>query len=116
MAAAAPEHDPDKWEPVFGKDHAPNKKLEPDSDSAKNERALAPSCSRCDGLSHAQARHNLFGEKLHGASGFAKREIAKGEAAGNIVRAGFVDLRLQLIEHALWRATDHAAIRPLAIE
>jgi hypothetical protein len=27
------EHDPEKWEPVFGKDHAPNKELDQDDDS-----------------------------------------------------------------------------------
>jgi hypothetical protein len=33
------EHDPEKWEPVFGKDHAPQ--LERDDDSKKSHPALA---------------------------------------------------------------------------
>jgi crotonobetainyl-CoA:carnitine CoA-transferase CaiB-like acyl-CoA transferase len=36
-----PEHDPEKWEPVFGKDHAQNKELEGDADSAGNHHPLA---------------------------------------------------------------------------
>jgi hypothetical protein len=32
--------DPEKWEPVFGKDHAQNKNLERDDDSKKNHPAL----------------------------------------------------------------------------
>jgi hypothetical protein len=35
----APEHDPEKWVPVFGKDHAPTK-LERDDDSKKSHPAL----------------------------------------------------------------------------
>jgi hypothetical protein len=35
------EHDPEKWEPVFGKDHAQTKKLEPTSDFINNDKALA---------------------------------------------------------------------------
>jgi hypothetical protein len=34
--------DPEKWEPVFGKDHAENKNFERDDDSKKNHPALAP--------------------------------------------------------------------------
>jgi hypothetical protein len=30
-----PEHDPEKWVPVFRKDHAQNKKIERDDDSKK---------------------------------------------------------------------------------
>src|SRR5262245_31846097 len=33
------EHDPEKWMPVFGKDHAQNKKLERDDDSKKSHPA-----------------------------------------------------------------------------
>jgi hypothetical protein len=33
--------DPEKWEPVFGKDHAQNKNLERDDESKKNHPALA---------------------------------------------------------------------------
>src|SRR5262245_21366522 len=32
--------DPEKWEPVFGKDHAQNKNLERDDDSKRNHPAL----------------------------------------------------------------------------
>jgi hypothetical protein len=32
--------DPEKWEPVFGKDHAQNKSVERDDDSKKNHPAL----------------------------------------------------------------------------
>ena len=35
-----PKHDPEKWEPVFGKDHAQNKMLEWDGHSTKNHPAL----------------------------------------------------------------------------
>src|SRR5262249_21635406 len=35
-------HDPEKWEPVFGKDHAPSKNLGRDDDSKKRHHALAP--------------------------------------------------------------------------
>src|SRR5687768_12510248 len=34
-------HDPEKWTPVFGKDHAQNKELERDDDSKKSRHALA---------------------------------------------------------------------------
>jgi hypothetical protein len=34
-------HDPEKWVPVFGKDHAQNKKLEREDDSSKSHPALA---------------------------------------------------------------------------
>jgi NitT/TauT family transport system ATP-binding protein len=37
----APEHDPEKWEPVFGKDHAPINKLERDDFSKKGRPALS---------------------------------------------------------------------------
>jgi hypothetical protein len=33
--------DPEKWEPVFGKDHAQNENLERDDDSRKNHHALS---------------------------------------------------------------------------
>jgi hypothetical protein len=36
------EHDPEKWEPVFGKRSCSNKELERDDDSKKNHPALAP--------------------------------------------------------------------------
>ena len=39
--ARALEHDPEKWEPVFGKDHAPAKRIERDDDSKKSHHALA---------------------------------------------------------------------------
>jgi hypothetical protein len=41
---ACPElaRDPEKWEPVFGKDHAQSKDLERDDDSKKNHPALTP--------------------------------------------------------------------------
>jgi hypothetical protein len=41
-------HDPEKWEPVFGKDYAQTKekRLERDDDSKKNHPALA-SCLLC---------------------------------------------------------------------
>src|SRR5262245_55794453 len=35
-----PARDPEKWEPVFGKDHAQDKNLERDDDSKKNHTAL----------------------------------------------------------------------------
>jgi hypothetical protein len=35
------EHDPEKWEPVFGKRSCSNKKIERDDDSKKNHPALA---------------------------------------------------------------------------
>jgi hypothetical protein len=35
------EHDPEKWEPVFGKRSCSNKKLERDDDSKKSHPALA---------------------------------------------------------------------------
>jgi hypothetical protein len=34
------EHDPEKWEPIFGKDQAQTKMLEPRSDSIKVDKAL----------------------------------------------------------------------------
>jgi hypothetical protein len=34
------EHDPEKWEPVFRKDHAQNKKIERDDDSKKSHPVL----------------------------------------------------------------------------
>ncbi|MFL5057115.1 MAG: hypothetical protein ACJ8DE_17980 [Microvirga sp.] len=34
-------HDPEKWLPVFGKDHAQNKEVERDDDSTRSHRALA---------------------------------------------------------------------------
>jgi hypothetical protein len=34
------EHDPEKWKPVFRKDHARNKKIERDDDSKKSHPAL----------------------------------------------------------------------------
>jgi hypothetical protein len=40
-ALAAPlEHDPEKWEPVFGKRSCSNKEVERDDDSKKNHPAL----------------------------------------------------------------------------
>ncbi len=42
LRAAAPARDPEKWIPVFGKDHAQNKSLERDDDSTKNHSALRP--------------------------------------------------------------------------
>jgi hypothetical protein len=33
------EHDPEKWKPVFGKDHAPTKGMERDDDSKKRRHA-----------------------------------------------------------------------------
>src|SRR5262245_57769051 len=38
-STAAPEHDPEKWIPVFGKDHAPTIDLERDDDSQKSHPA-----------------------------------------------------------------------------
>jgi hypothetical protein len=35
------EHDPEKWEPVFGKRSCSNKEVERDDDSKKNHPALA---------------------------------------------------------------------------
>jgi hypothetical protein len=35
------EHDPEKWIPVFGKDHAPLDKLERDDDPKESHSALA---------------------------------------------------------------------------
>jgi hypothetical protein len=35
------EHDPEKWKPVFGQDHAEIKSLERDADSMENHPALA---------------------------------------------------------------------------
>src|SRR6516165_7334439 len=35
-----PEHDPEKWEPVFGKRSCSNKELKRDDDSKKNHPAL----------------------------------------------------------------------------
>ena len=49
------EHDPEKWEPVFGKRSCSNKKLEPDSDSTKNDGALAFY------FTHIQGLHLNFG-------------------------------------------------------
>jgi predicted cobalt transporter CbtA len=40
LAATPLARDPEKWEPVFGKDHAQNKNLERDDDSKKNHPAL----------------------------------------------------------------------------
>jgi tRNA (guanine-N7-)-methyltransferase len=40
--AALLEHDPEKWKPVFGQDHAEIKSLERDADSMENHRALKP--------------------------------------------------------------------------
>jgi 23S rRNA (uracil1939-C5)-methyltransferase len=40
--AEALAHDAEKWEPVFGKDHAPSKNLGRDDDSKKSHHALAP--------------------------------------------------------------------------
>jgi hypothetical protein len=37
---ASLEHDPEKWLPVFRKDHAQTKKIERDDDSKKSHRAL----------------------------------------------------------------------------
>jgi hypothetical protein len=37
------EHDPEKWVPVFRKDHAQIKEIERDDDSKKSHHALAPS-------------------------------------------------------------------------
>jgi hypothetical protein len=34
------EHDPEKWKPVFRKDHAQIKKVERDADPTKNSSAL----------------------------------------------------------------------------
>jgi hypothetical protein len=34
------EHDPEKWTPVFRKDHAQNKEIERDDDSKKSHHAL----------------------------------------------------------------------------
>ena len=39
--AEALEHDPEKWEPVFGKRSCSNKEVERDDDSTKNHSALA---------------------------------------------------------------------------
>jgi hypothetical protein len=39
-AQPAPEHNPEKWVPVFRKDHAQNKELERDDDSKKSHHAL----------------------------------------------------------------------------
>jgi hypothetical protein len=39
------EYDPEKWEPVFRKDHAPAKCLGSHSDSTSNNFALAAMCS-----------------------------------------------------------------------
>src|SRR5262249_13455103 len=41
LAGPPLEHDPEKWIPVFGKDHAPTNKLERDGDSKKSHLALA---------------------------------------------------------------------------
>ena len=41
------EHDPEKWEPVFGKRSCSNKKLERDDDSKKGHPALADSLVPC---------------------------------------------------------------------
>jgi hypothetical protein len=38
--AVVPAHDPEKWRPVFGKDHAQNEELERDDDSKKSHHAL----------------------------------------------------------------------------
>jgi hypothetical protein len=43
----AVEHDPEKWEPVFGKDQCSNKKLERDGDSKKNHPAPETGQKRC---------------------------------------------------------------------
>jgi hypothetical protein len=42
--------DPEKWEPVFGKDHAQNKNLERDDDSKKNHPALARGAADLTGV------------------------------------------------------------------
>src|SRR5215510_16376703 len=39
-------HDPEKWTPVFGKDHAPPKRLERDDDSEKRRHALGRATQR----------------------------------------------------------------------
>jgi hypothetical protein len=42
-AQPAPEHDPEKWVPVFRKDHAQIKEIERDDDSKKRHHALRTS-------------------------------------------------------------------------
>ena len=46
-APPALEHDPEKWVPVFRKDHAQIKEIERDDDSKKRHPALAPACAGC---------------------------------------------------------------------
>src|SRR5262249_12059839 len=54
------EHDPEKWEPVFGKDHAPSINLERDVDSKKRHLALAWNpLDRCDASTHVYVREAL---------------------------------------------------------
>src|SRR5665811_187726 len=53
-------HDPEKWEPVFGKDHAPSKTLGPGSDSTPNDTAPAPRLYRAERMpSRSATRRKL---------------------------------------------------------
>jgi hypothetical protein len=64
MGAAELARDPEKWEPVFGKDHAQDNNLERDDDSKKNHPALVPRtrssrtpCGKCDRELRVQKGH-----------------------------------------------------------
>src|SRR5262249_24125830 len=48
------EHDPEKWEPVFGKDHAATSKMERDDDSKKNHLAPADELQRTYAMTSLQ--------------------------------------------------------------
>jgi hypothetical protein len=52
------EHDPEKWTPVFRKDHAQIKEIERDDDSKKSHRALADVQQRLAVLSRDMDNHN----------------------------------------------------------
>jgi 2-octaprenyl-6-methoxyphenol hydroxylase len=60
VADPALARDPEKWEPVFGKDHAQNKSLERDDDSKKNHPALGRAAGDARASAIVAAARRLF--------------------------------------------------------
>jgi len=78
------EHDPEKWAPVFGKDHAPNKNRERDDRSHESRPALARRLG-------ANAWRPASGYRVSTVSRVLR--LAAGSAAGGAAAAGGVKAR-----------------------
>src|SRR5207344_2243723 len=97
IQVGALEHDPEKWIPVFGKDHAPTKKQSGDDDSKKNHCALNRPMTIEDDISFFERvpTLNLLGRQALRilAIGAQTRYVHGGEVlygAGEEADGGFV--------------------------